>query len=151
MKLNKSFSFIGVLGFALSLDAVANTFVFNPRTHSWSAINDSGKVVRTGRASGGANYCKDIHRGCRTPSGVYHVWSKGAASCKSSRYPKPHGGAKMPYCMHFHEGYSIHAAYEVPGYNASHGCIRVLPDAARWLNQDFINVGTTVIVQPYGS
>ena len=61
------------------------------------------------------------------------------------------GGAKMPWCMHFHEGYSIHAAYEVPQYNASYGCIRVLPDAARWLNEDFMTVGSTVIVKRYSS
>ncbi|NDH09759.1 MAG: L,D-transpeptidase, partial [Gammaproteobacteria bacterium] len=67
-----------------------------------------------------------------------------------SLYPvETGGGARMPYCMHFYEGYSIHAAYDVPNHNASHGCVRVLPDAARWLNQDFINVGTTVIVKPY--
>lgn len=77
---------------------------------------------------------------------------KKGPDCKSSIYPiETGGGARMPYCMHFHEGYSIHAAYDVPNYNASHGCVRVLPDAARWLNEDFMNVGTTVIVKPYNS
>jgi lipoprotein-anchoring transpeptidase ErfK/SrfK len=149
MKQYVNLSLLGIMTLAMSLDAVANTFVFNPRTHSWSAINDKGKVVRTGRASGGANYCKDIKRGCRTPVGVYRVWSKGSASCRSSRYPKPHGGAKMPYCMFFSKYYAVHGSYDVPKYNASHGCVRVTPDDALWLSKNFMQIGTKVVVKPY--
>jgi lipoprotein-anchoring transpeptidase ErfK/SrfK len=149
MNRNVSLGLIGIMSLALSLDAFANTFVFNPRTHSWKSINDNGKVVRTGRASGGANYCPDIKRGCRTPSGVYRVWSKGSASCRSSRYPKPHGGAKMPYCMFFSKYYAVHGSYDVPNHNASHGCVRVTPDDAHWLSHNFMRIGTTVIVKPY--
>lgn len=52
--------------------------------------------------------------------------------------------------MHFHDAYAIHAANEVPKSNSSHGCIRVLPGAAKWLNEHFIDVGTTVLILPYG-
>ena len=46
--------------------------------------------------------------------------------------------------------YAIHGSYEVvPGKNVSHGCIRIYPEAARWLNHNFIDVGTKVIVKPY--
>lgn len=131
------------------MQALANTFVFNPRTLSWAAINDSGHVVKTGRASGGRGYCPDIHRGCHTPVGTYTIHSKGGAGCRSSRYPVGHGGAEMPYCMFFTQYYAVHGSYEVPDYNASHGCIRVTPSDAKWLSANFIHVGTKVIVKPY--
>lgn len=132
-----------------TLLAYQNTFVFNPRTHSWSAINQHGKVIRAGRASGGRNYCPDIHRSCRTPTGTYTIVSKGGPECRSSRYPVGRGGAEMPYCMFFSHYYAIHGSYDVPPYNASHGCIRVFPSEARWLNHNFMKIGTRVIVKPY--
>lgn len=149
MKSNVSLGLIGIFSLALSFDALANTFVFNPRNHTWTAIGDNGKVVRSGRASGGRSYCPDIKRGCRTPVGVYHVWSKGAPSCKSSRYPKPRGGAPMPYCMFFSKYYAIHGSNDVPNHNASHGCIRVTPQDASWLSHNFIHVGSKVVIKPY--
>lgn len=125
-------------------------FVFDPKATAWAAYDAQGNRVETGSASGGKDFCEDVGRPCRTVTGTFRVYSKKGEECKSSLYPvETHGGAKMPYCMHFHGGYSIHAAYEVPNYNASHGCIRVLPGAARWLNENFIDVGTTVVVKPY--
>lgn len=125
-------------------------FVFDPRAAAWAAYDANGNLVKTGGASGGKDYCEDIGRSCRTVTGTFHVYSKKGADCTSSIYPvETGGGGKMPYCMHFNGGYSIHAAYEVPGYNTSHGCIRVLPSAAKWLNEDFVDIGTTVIVRPY--
>lgn len=129
--------------------ANGNTFVFDPNRLSWKAINSQGKVVRTGRGSGGRKYCPDIHRRCKTPSGVFTVWSKGGSGCSSSRYPVGHGGAPMPYCMFFSKYYAIHGSYDVPNYNASHGCVRVLPSDARWLSKNFIKIGTKVIIKPY--
>lgn len=128
---------------------VGNTFIFNPRALQWSAVDASGRVIRAGRASGGRKYCPDIRRGCKTPVGTFHVNSMGGAGCKSSRYPLGHGGAAMPYCMFFTKLYAIHGSYEVPNYNASHGCIRVVPSDALWLRNNFIHVGTKVIVRPY--
>ncbi|HAT9080505.1 TPA: L,D-transpeptidase family protein, partial [Legionella pneumophila subsp. pneumophila] len=34
-------------------------------------------------------------------------------------------------------------------YNASHGCVRVKPQDARWLSQNFIKIGTKVIIKSY--
>ncbi len=136
-----------MLGFSPALDA--GTFVYNPRTLQWKAIGNDGHVVRTGRGSAGRGYCPDIHRGCHTPVGTFHVISKGGASCRSTRYPKPHGGAPMPYCMFFSKLYAIHGSGDVPHYNASHGCIRVTPQDAKWLSQHFVQIGTTVVVKPY--
>jgi hypothetical protein len=125
-------------------------FVFDPKATAWAAYAADGTRVQTGRASGGQAFCEDVGKPCRTVTGTFHVYSKKGADCTSSIYPvETHGGARMPYCMHFHGGYSIHAAYEVPDANVSHGCIRVLPSAAQWLNQNFIDIGTTVIVKPY--
>ncbi|QRN03807.1 L,D-transpeptidase family protein [Legionella sp. MW5194] len=127
----------------------SNQFVFNPKSLSWVAINHNGKVVRSGKASGGSRYCKDVRRACRTPTGTYRIISKGSANCRSSRYPLGKGGAAMPYCMFFSKYYAIHGSYDVPNYNASHGCIRVKPHDAKWLHQNFIKIGTKVIVKPY--
>lgn len=125
------------------------TFVFDPRQHKWFAY-DNGELINSGVASGGSNYCADIHRPCHTPVGSFSVWSKGGPGCKSTRYPVGKGGAPMPYCMHFTKFYAVHGSYEVvPGKNVSHGCIRVYPEAARWLSQNFITIGTRVIVKPY--
>ncbi len=125
-------------------------FVFDPKATAWAAYDAQGHRVETGSASGGKDYCEDVGRGCHTVTGTFKVYSKKGPECTSNEFPvETHGGAKMPYCMHFHGGYSIHAAYEVPNYNASHGCIRVLPGAAKWLNENFIDVGTTVEVKPY--
>lgn len=127
----------------------ANTFIYNPKSLTWSAINSEGVVVRTGRGSGGRAYCKDIHRGCRTPTGTYAILSKGGVGCRSSRYPVGRGGAPMPYCMFFSRYYAIHGSSDVPNYNASHGCIRVKPYDAEWLSRNFIHVGTRVVIKPY--
>lgn len=127
-------------------------FVFDPKATAWAAYDSQGNLIKTGRASGGKGYCEDVGRPCRTVTGTFKVYSKKGEECKSSVYPiETGGGARMPYCMHFYKGYSIHAAYEVPDYNASHGCVRVLPSAAKWLNEDFLDVGSTVIVKPYSS
>lgn len=123
-------------------------FVFEPRHHRWAAYQD-GRLVASGRASGGKGYCPDIGRSCRTPVGVFRVISKGSANCRSTRYPKPHGGARMDYCMFFTRMYAIHGSNDVPNHNASHGCVRVYPSDARWLHGNFMTIGTTVIVRPY--
>ena len=127
----------------------ANEFIFSPHTLQWKAINSNGKVVRTGHGSGGRSYCPDIHRSCRTPTGTFHVIGKGGAGCKSSRYPVGHPGAPMPWCMYFSKFYAVHGSYDVPNRNASHGCIRVTPSDAHWLYDNFMTVGTTVVIKPY--
>lgn len=125
-------------------------FIFDPSELSWFAYDESGDLVGSGRASGGRGYCPDVGRSCRTPSGTFSVKSKGGPGCTSSKYPIGRGGAPMPYCMFFHGGYAIHGSYDVPNRNASHGCIRVEPEDARWLSHEFMDIGTTVIVRSYG-
>lgn len=126
------------------------TFVFSPGASRWSAYDANGNLVAAGRASGGKSWCGDVGRSCRTPVGTYSVYHKGDSRCKSSKYPiEEGGGAPMPHCMFFKGGFAIHGSSFVPNYPASHGCIRVTPDAARWLNSNFIERGTRVRVLPY--
>lgn len=112
---------------------------------AWGAYDASGRLVKWGPASGGKNYCADVGRSCRTVAGQYTIKRKQGAGCKSSAYPKPNGGAPMPYCMHFHRGYALHGSNTVPGHNASHGCVRLFNEDAQWLNQSFIRVGVTLV------
>jgi len=110
---------------------------------TWAAYDGGGSLVHSGRVSGGKDYCPDIHRHCRTVTGTYTIYTKKGAGCVSTRFPVGKGGAKMPYCMFFHGGYALHGSYAVPDYNASHGCVRMVPDDAQWLNQNFVRVGST--------
>jgi len=125
-------------------------FIFDPKVSAWAAYDKEGHRVMTGSASGGKDFCEDIGKSCRTVTGNFHAYNKRGIDCKSGEYPvETTGGAKMPYCIYFYRGFTIHAAYEVPAYNSSHGCIRVLPSAAKWLNEEFIDIGTKVTVLSY--
>ncbi|MGB8341654.1 MAG: L,D-transpeptidase family protein [Chthoniobacterales bacterium] len=64
--------------------------------------------------------------------------------------PKPPGthykGAPMPYYMQIAPGFGLHGGY-LPGYPASHGCIR-MPE---FMAEDFynsVNIGTPVTITP---
>ncbi|MBS0357981.1 MAG: L,D-transpeptidase [Proteobacteria bacterium] len=130
--------------------------IVNQDELAWGAYNEAGHLVWWGPISSGEDYCPDIHRGCHSPTGNYHFFRKQGADCISSKFPiETDGGAPMPYCMHFNGGYALHGSFEVPGYRASHGCIRLFSEDARWLNQEFIDLpgngrgqGTAVIIQP---
>lgn len=124
-------------------------FIFDPRRTAWAAYSSEGKLLRTGAASGGRNYCPDLRRRCHTPTGTFRVYAVQGASCKSTKFPLGKGGAPMPYCAYFRGGYAVHGSYHVPRYNASHGCIRVHPSAAAWLSRNILRPGGTVIVRPY--
>lgn len=125
-------------------------FVFDPQAAAWAAYDVDGKRVMTGGGSGGSDLCEDSNKQCRTVTGSFKIYNKRGADCRSGEYPvETEGGAKMPYCMYFYRGYTIHAAYQVPRYNSSHGCIRIFPSAAKWLNEDFMTIGTKVIVLSY--
>jgi hypothetical protein len=122
---------------------------------AWGAFDAEGRLLKWGPASGGKDWCPDIDQPCQTPAGEYSVSRKGRAGCKSGKFPIPTGGAPMPYCMYFHGGYAIHGSPEVPGYRASHGCVRVFPEDARWLNDEFVELpnaeegtsGTKVLIR----
>jgi uncharacterized protein YcbK (DUF882 family) len=59
--------------------------------------------------------------------------------------------------MFFAPYYALHGSPQVPGFNASHGCVRLFSEDARWLNENFAQapdsrnsiLGTKVIVLAY--
>lgn len=124
---------------------------------AWAAYNEDGEIVRWGPVSGGKDYCPDIGKPCNTIRGVFSVFYKKNQYCISNTFPangrRGSRGAPMPYCMFFHGGFALHGSNEVPGYNASHGCVRMYKEDAQWLNEDFVELpqdeydkGTQVIV-----
>lgn len=126
-------------------------FIFDPKASAWAAYNEEGVREMTGSGSAGVDACEENStQSCRTITGTFHVYNKHGADCRSGEYPvDTKGGAKMPYCMYFYQGFTIHAAYEVPDHPSSHGCVRVLPSAAKWLNENFMKIGTKVIILAY--
>ena len=70
----------------------------------------------------------------------------GDASSRSDRVPSGcrFVGAPMPYFMRFNHGIGMHAGY-LPGYPASHGCVR-LPRQMAQLFYTHAPVGTPVAV-----
>ena len=101
---------------------------------------ENGRVVFSGNISTGT-------RSHPTPRGIFRVIDKERFHI-SNRYPEPNGGAKMPYMLRLtKKGIAIHQGY-LPGYPASHGCIRVSKKTAlklwRWSS-----IGTKVRI--YGN
>ncbi len=123
--------------------------IVDPNEHAWGAYGPDGVLVAQGPASAGRGYCPDIGSACKTPSGTFTVYRKKGADCKSSIFPLHEGGAPMPYCMFFNGGYALHGSYDVPNYNASHGCVRMHPSDAAWLSENFVTIGTKVQILPY--
>jgi lipoprotein-anchoring transpeptidase ErfK/SrfK len=92
---------------------------------------------------------KDIdHR-----SSVYGAYEKDGVIVKEDvnalKDPKPPGayfvGAPMPYFLRIYDGVGMHEGY-LPGYPASHGCIRMPGSKARRFFAA-VKVGTPVIVR----
>ena len=123
---------------------------------AWAAYDQDGELLWWGPISSGLEKCPNVRGGCSTPSGSFRIVRKQEIDCISTVFPRrangDDGGALMPYCMHFFRGYALHGSYDVPGYNASHGCIRMFIEDARWLNEEFIDLpgggmkGTRVVI-----
>lgn len=77
-------------------------------------------------------------KGYSTPRGIYQPYL-----LKSMHYSSKYENAPMPHSIFFHGGYAIHATEAINnlGRPASHGCVRLHPQNARWLYQ---------IVKEYG-
>lgn len=129
----------------------------NTETVAWAAYDVDGTLVRWGPISAGADYCKDIEEPCYTHSGNFRIFSLGSSDCISRKFPLPDGGAPMPYCMYFNNGQALHGEPNgLPGYNASHGCVRLYVNDAEWLRYSFVEGpnfsndyrGTRIEVEP---
>lgn len=129
----------------------------DPRIHAWGAYTADGILVRSGLASAGRDWCADIKKPCRTRTGSFRIYHLGDASCISTRFPIPHGGAPMPYCMYFNGFQALHGSYQLGYANLSHGCVRMRVSDAKWLRYNFIDEpnawnsyqGTLVVIRPY--
>ncbi|WP_245614345.1 L,D-transpeptidase [Legionella massiliensis] len=123
---------------------------------AWAAYDQQGQLVKWGPISSGRDKCSDSNNSCRTLTGIFKVFSKENEKCRSNAFPAGKGGASMPYCMFFHKGFALHGSEDIPGYRASHGCVRMFTDDAKWLNHEFVTIsdkennftGTIVIVRP---
>lgn len=69
-------------------------------------------------------------KGYNTPIGEYQPYL-----LKTMHYSSKYDNAPMPNSIFFHGGYAIHATYDLKrlGRPASHGCIRLHPQNAKWL------------------
>lgn len=127
--------------------------VFDPRLLAWAAYDQTGKLVRWGPASGGSDWCDDIKRICHTPIGTFKIEQKYGSEKRSDLFPIGcHGTncAPIPYFMKFKwSGAGFHGSLYVPGFNDSHGCVRLFLEDAEWLNKEFTEIGTVVVVSPY--
>ena len=135
------------------------SIVVNLRTQE-ARLSMGGKEVTTARVSTG-------REGYGTPTGRFRVIRKdidhrsgvygdyvdaGGRIVRPNvdvrRSAKPRGahfvGAPMPFYVEFKPGYGLHAGH-LPGYPASHGCVRL----SRWKARQFYNaarIGTPVVV-----
>lgn len=130
--------------------------VVDPGSLAFAAYMANGNQVYWGPISGGRVFCGDTGKQCRTMTGKYRIYHKDQEDCISKVFPVGKGGAPMPFCMYFHAGAALHGApSEVPGYHASHGCVRLFVEDAVWLNHNFVELpeegkdGTLVIINPY--
>lgn len=123
---------------------------------AWGAYDAQGNLVWWGPISSGRDKCSDSNRSCRTLTGIFRVFSKENSKCTSDVFPIGKGGAKMPFCMYFHKGFALHGSDDIPGQRASHGCVRMFIQDAKWLNLNFVELssernnfmGTKVVVRP---
>lgn len=123
---------------------------------AWGAYDIKGNLVKWGPISSGRDKCSDSNHSCRTMTGIFHIFSMEQEKCRSNVFPIGKGGAKMPYCMYFHKGFALHGSDDIPGYRASHGCVRMFTRDAVWLNHIFVKpaneannyVGTKVTIRP---
>lgn len=131
------------------------TIYVSQKNLAWGAYDQDGELLWWGPISSGVDHC-NVSGGCTTPTGSFRVIRKQDIDCVSTVFPRrangESGGALMPYCMHFFRGFALHGSYDVPGYRASHGCVRMFIEDARWLNEEFIDIpgggmrGTRVVL-----
>jgi len=104
-------------------------------------LYEGGSLSRIVPVSTGSEerFCSEGY--CRyavTPRGAYSVYRGG-----SGWETGPLGDLYNP--LYFNGGIAFHGAYSVPGYAASHGCVRIPMNAAEWFPAK-VRVGWPVFV-----
>ncbi len=92
---------------------------------------ENNKVRRAVHVSTGA--------GGKTPAGMFSIYRKERMS-----WSNPFS-VWLPWASYFHSGYAFHQYPYVPGYPASHGCIRVSSPEAQGV-YTFASYGTPVSI-----
>lgn len=111
------------------------TIVVDISELAFAAYDKDGDIVHWGPVNPGKDSSKTVR------GRDFKVYRKGDAECWSKKYE-----SYIPYCIFFHKGFAMHG-YSMPGYAASHGCVRTYVDDALWLNKNFADYKTRVIVQ----
>lgn len=125
--------------------------IVNLQHYAFAAYNAEGYLVYWGPAAGGRKWCDETHASCLSATGMYRIYRIQGEDCVSSEFDEEDkingkGGAPMPYCMHYRGGWALHGSTLSGFVNRSHGCVRLFKDDARWLNEQFVQLGTKVIV-----
>ena len=100
-------------------------------------VFEDGKNILKGRISSGME-------GRETPTGNYVITQKNKNHV-SNLWPKPNGGARMPNMMRLGDTAIAFHSGRLPGYPASHGCIRVEPSVSKKMF-NIIRIGAKVTV-----
>jgi len=137
MKKNNRVNIWLVIIFFMSSLLLAKQEIFIDLSEQRAYAISNGKRLFSGEISSGK-------KGRETPTGYFKVLDKEKYHV-SNLWPKPNGGAKMPYMIRIsNSGIAMHIG-RVPGYRASHGCIRMKRKFAKRLYK-WVKFGTTVIV-----
>jgi lipoprotein-anchoring transpeptidase ErfK/SrfK len=118
----KKFFVIVAAMFAMTTAASAEVFIHidksDQRMYVETPLETYEWDVSTGR------------KGYRTPTGQFQPYRM-----TKMHYSRKYDNAPMPHSIFFHGGYAIHAtdAVDKLGRPASHGCIRLSPQNAKWL------------------
>lgn len=114
---------------------------------AFGAYDAQGNLIYWGPESSGATTCADTDTSCKTTLGYFKIYRMEGKDCVSNEFPiETDGGASMPYCMYFHAGEALHYSTVSGFINRSGGCVRLFHDDAKWLNEDFAQIGTYVVV-----
>ena len=82
---------------------ISSEIIVDQEKLAWGAYDTNGQLVKWGPISSGSDKCSDNSSPtCRTLTGIFDVFSMEDERCKSNIFPVGKGGAKMPYCMYFH-------------------------------------------------
>ena len=119
-----NFELIALSPFPAQLEVVrpVNKLILVSRRSQAFAAYESGNLVRWGPTSTGK-------KSTPTHAGLYHTnWkARETRSTVNSSW-------KLPWCFNLDNraGVSFHQ-FDLPGYPASHGCVRLLEEDARWI------------------
>jgi lipoprotein-anchoring transpeptidase ErfK/SrfK len=130
--------FISLFVLLLSLPLFSQQYVLVNLSEQMAYAIEDDSIMFEGRISSGK-------KGRETPAGEYMILQKKRHH-KSNLWPRPKGGAKMPYMMRLsNDGIAMHLGY-VPKRAASHGCIRLKNGFAQEMFA-WAKVGTKVFVE----